>query len=575
MTSRSAQWLRDPLFLLCLTAGLLAFVVQSGELGTSDTAHRLQTTHWLWTAEPQVFPSEYPEFGLHGRGGRLYSWYGIGQSLLMLPSDLVGTWIAHWPIFSEYEDDPSVRSIVVSYSTSILVNVLTALIAFRFLRQLRFGMKESAAGVLALMFCTTQLHYTQNMMENNYILLLTLTGFSFQYEWVRTGSRRALFWGCCALGLNLLTRLTTGMDLMAGGLFVILVLCFDGAVSEEAAEKALPNQELRPQRLKPPSEQCGYRSGEPLRHPKATATSSISVSGEGGRGLLLWQRLIDYCKVAAPVYTFFLLVDRAYQYYRFGSFTNTYLTVLAREQRQINPTLPVNFPWTTPFHAGVLGALFQPEKSIFLFDPLLVLAIFLLALLWKRLTPELRFYGVTSLLLLLGYVCFYAHYTFWSGDFAWGDRYVSTSVELATLVAVPLLMRYREVLGTTIWRAGWALIAVSLVIQLASLAFWLPLEIYQMETLGHPTFVIALRFKNIVAFALGKMDAWGLNTEAMTQDPWDFVHVTTWNFLPFLLRRVGVAPGWVVDTTLVIWLGGIAALGAVLVRLRNCLRTVA
>ena len=31
-----------------------------------------------------------------------------------------------------------------------------------------------------------------------------------------------------------------------------------------------------------------------------------------------------------------------------------------------------------------------------------------------------------------------------------------------------------------------------------------------METLGHPTFVIALRFKNIVAFALGKMDAWGL-----------------------------------------------------------------
>ena len=38
-----------------------------------------------------------------------------------------------------------------------------------------------------------------------------------------------------------------------------------------------------------------------------------------------------------------------------------------------------------------------------------------------------------------------------------------------------------------------------------------------METLGHPTFVIALRFKNIVAFALGKMDAWGLNTEAMNR----------------------------------------------------------
>ncbi len=525
MTSRLRRWLRDPLFLLCLTAGLLAFVVQSGELGTSDTTHRLQTTHWLWTSEPQVFPNEYPEFGLHGRGGRLYSWYGIGQSLLMLPADLLGTWMAHWSVFSGYGDDPAVRSIVVSYSTNILVNILTALVAFRLLGQLRFSAKESVAGVLALMFCTTHLHYTQNMMENNYIMLLTLTGFSFQYEWLRTDSRRALFAGSCALGLNLLTRLTTGLDLISAGIFVLLVLWFEG------------------------------------------------LRGQGLR-----RRLIAYCKVAAPVYLFFLMLDRAYQFYRYGSLTNTYVSIAGREQRQIDPALPVNFPWSTPFHVGVFGALFQPEKSIFLFDPLLVLAIFLLALLWKRLTPELRAYGASSILLLLAYICFYARYTYWAGDFAWGDRYVSTTVELVALVAVPLLMRYRasfnrDRLGRTIWCAGWVLIAVSLMIQLASLAFWLPLEIYQMETLGHPTFVIALRFKNIVAFALGKMDAWSLNNESMTQDPWDYVHITTWNFLPFLLRRVGAAPGWVVSSALAIWLAAIAALGSVLLRLRSSLRS--
>ncbi len=357
--------------------------------------------------------------------------------------------------------------------------------------------------------------------------MLTLTGFSFQYEWLRTDSRRALFIGSCALGLNLLARLTTGLDLMAAGIFLLLVLWFEAAP-----------------------------------------------------GRLLWRRLIAYGKVAAPVYLFFLVLDRAYQFYRFGSFTNTYVTVAAREQRQIDPTLPANFPWSTPFHAGFLGPLFRPEKSIFLFDPLLVLAIFLLAWLWKRLTPELRAYGAASLLLLLAYICFYARYTYWSGDFAWGDRYVSTTVELVTLIAVPLLMRYRaslnrEILGTAIWRAGCVLIAVSLTIQLASLAFWLPLEIYQMETLGHPTFVIALRFKNIVAFALGKMDVWGLNNQAMTQDSWDYVHITTWNFLPFLLRRVGEAPRWVVTATLTLWLAGIAALGSVLLRLRSTLQTVA
>jgi hypothetical protein len=516
MSSRVRSWLADPQVLLCLTAALLALVVQSGELGTADTMHRLQTTHWLWTSQPQVFPNEYPEFGIHGRGGQLYTWYGIGQSLLMLPADLVGTWMAHWKMFSRYTDDPAIRSIVVSYSTSILVNVLTALLGFRLLRQLRFSVKESVLGLLALMFCTTHLHYTQNMMENNYIMLLTLAGFSYQYEWLRTGSTRALLLGCGALGLNLLTRLTTGLDLMAVGVFLLLTLWMENRPRPE-----------------------------------------------------VWRRFAVFCKIAAPVYAFFLLIDRLYQFYRFGSFTNTYVSLAGRELRSQDPTLPPTFPWTTPFHEGFLGPLFKPEKSIFLFDPLLVLAIVLLALLWKRLSPEVRAYGATSLLLLLAYISFYARYAYWAGDFAWGDRYVSTSVQLAALLAVPLLLRYRAALSQWIWRAGIVIIAVSLIIQLASLAFWLPLEIYQLETLGHPTFVIALRFKNIAAFALGKMDAWGLNNDSMTQDPWDYVHITTWNFLPFLLRRVGAAPRWVVDAAFAVWGAGIAALLFVLEQLRR------
>jgi hypothetical protein len=512
--SRLSRCLRDPLFLLCLVAGLLGLVVQSGELGTADTTYRLQTTHWLWTSQPQVFPSDYPEFGVHGRGGRLYSWYGIGQSLLMLPADLAATWIANRKIFADYTDDPTVRSIVVSYCTGILVNVLTALVAFRLLRQLRFTVREAALGVLALMFCTTHLHYTQNMMENNYIMLLALTGYSYQYAWLCTGSRRALLFGSAALGLNLLTRLTTAVDILAVGIFLLLIFFFEG-------ERA------------------------------------------GG----LWRRFIEYGKVALPVYAFFLLIDRLYQFYRFGSFTNTYVTYFAIEHRLHDPTLPANYPWNGSFLDGFLGPMFQPEKSIFLFDPLLLLAVFLLAVLWKRLTPEVRAYCLASLLLVLGYILLYAKYAYWAGDFAWGDRYVSTAVEMATLLAVPLLLRHRSSLSKWIWRAAITVIAVSFIIQLASIAFWLPLEIYQMETLGHPTFVIALRFKNIAAFALDKMNAWGLNNESMGQDPWDYVHITTWNFFPFLLRRVGVAPRWVVNVAFALWGTALAGLSLAMARL--------
>ena len=508
--SSHRPWLRDPVVLLALAAGLIAFVVQSGELGTADTQHREQSAHAFWTSEPPVFPSEYPEFGVHGRNGKLQSWYGMGQSLLMLPADIVGTFVERLPAFAHYDTDPTVRNIIVSYSTNILITVLTALICFRFLRQLKFSVNQSVIGVFALLLATTHLHYTQNMMENNYIFLLTLAGFSYQFEWTRSGDRRALSLGAGALGLNLLTRLTTGLDLIAGGCFVLLVLWF-----------------------------------------------------EGTRGSVLWERIQTYITVAAPIYFVFAVIDRLYQFYRFGSFFNTYVSVVAREARQRDPSLPIAYPFEKPFHDGFFGALFAPEKSIFLFDPLLIVMVLLVFVCWRRFSPAIKAYVVAGFLLLLAYICFYARYTVWSGDFAWGDRYVSTTVELVALLAVPLLIRYRRENGRLMWIAGLVLVAVSAVIQIASLLFWLPLEIYQIESLGHPTFVIIQRFRNIAGFAMGHM----YDNFAMHWDPWDYVHITTWNFLPFLLRRVGVAPPWVVRLAFVVWWIGLAALAAVLLRL--------
>src|SRR5271163_1761634 len=515
------RWFCDPLFLLALSAGLIAFVVQSGELGSADTTHRLQTAHAWWTSEPEVFPNEFPEFGVHGRGGKLQSWYSIGQSLLLLPADVVGTYVARLPIFAQYDDtDPSVRDIIVSYSTNILVTVLTALVCFRFLRQFNFGVTQSIVGVLALLLATTHLHYTQNMMENNYIFLLSMTGFSYQYDWLRTGKRRALLIRSGALGLNLLTRLPTGLDLLAGASFLLLVLWLEGV-----------------------------------------------------RGRALWERCKAYTATALPVYLFFGLLDRLYQVYRFGfgAVFVTYITIIGRETRMRDPSLPPNYPFETPWHVGFFGALFTPEKSIFLFDPLIVLMILLCVVAWKRFSPEVKAYAIMSCPLLLAYLSFYARYTVWSGDFAWGDRYVSTSVELASLLAVPLLLRHRSQLARPVWFIGLTLLAISTLIQVMSLAFWLPLEIYQMETLGHATFVILLRLKNIVAFALGKMDAWGLNNHAMTEDPWDYAHITTWNFLPCLLKRTGVAPPWVVHLAFAVWSAGLAALAGVVWRLRAVL----
>jgi hypothetical protein len=500
-----------------MAALLTVLVVQSGELGSSDTQHRLQATHSFWTSQPAVLPEEYPEFGLIGRHGRIYGWYGMGQSLLMLPSDIVGTWLERLPIFADYRgNDPSVRDIVVSVSTNTLVSVLAILVCFRFLRRLEFSVGQAMAGALGLLFATTFLHYNQNMVENNFIMLLTLTGLCFQYEWLRTGRRRALLYGALALGANLLTRLTTALNLVAAGMFLLMVLLM---------------------------ERAGWRE--------------------------IQARLRTYLKIAVPCYALFFAMDRAYQYYRFGSVFNTYLSIYGEQQKQLDPSLPANFPWSTPWRVGLLGPLITPEKSIFLFDPLILLSLLLAVLLWKHLRPELRAWVVVTALLVAAYIIFYARYVVWSGDFAWGDRYVSTAVELAAMMAIPLLLRHRHELRPLWWRVGLVLIIVSICFQLASLAFWYPLEIYQMNTLGHPEFVIGWRFRNIAAVAAGKVQAWGLSNSWTWDDPWQRLRSTTPYFLPFLLGKNPDVPGWLAHALAVAWFGLLAGLLAVLAAIRR------
>ena len=209
---------------------------------------------------------------------------------------------------------------------------------------------------------------------------------------------------------------------------------------------------------------------------------------------------------------------------------------------------------------GFVGALFTPEKSIFLFDPLLLLAVVVAAFAWKSFRPNIKAYFAAFGVLLFAYVSFYAKYTVWSGDTAWGDRYVATTAQIVALMAVPLLLRHRAELGRVVWRVGLVIVLISVVIQLSSVAFWCPLEAYQLGALNAPTFVVWLRLKNVMTFASGKMSDWGPINQETIKDNWDYVHITTWNFLPFLLKRVGEAPAWVVEVLTVLWLTVLAAL---------------
>ena len=522
----------SPVALLLVAVALLTATIQSGELGTADTTRRLQVTHSLWTSAPQVQMADYSEFGSPGRGGRIYAWYGVGQSLLMLPADVVGTAAAKAPWWRGYVESratPQIRSIVVSGCTNVLLNVLTALVALRFLELLGFSRRQSIAGSLALICATTHLHYAQNMQENNYIFLLTLTGLWLQLRWAEGGERKWLWWGAGALGLNLLTRMTTALDLVGAAVFVLLV--------------------------------------------------GVFARGDGSQlaALLSARRVKEYLRTVVPVYAVFVFLDRLYQFVRFGSWTSTYMRLQANEQMRREPTLPANFPWSGHWfqggvHSGLLGPLFEPEKSIFVFDPLFGLALILTVVLWRRMSPVVRAYAVAMLVLLAAYMVLYARYFAWAGDFAWGDRYISSVVELFAMLAVPLLIRYGSELGRVVRVCGWCVVAASVAIQAASLAFWLPLEIYQVDAMGHDAWTVALRFQNIWALATARPMPAGIDLPGGVADPWDALHVRTWNFLPSLMRHVGVAPLWVVRLLDAVWVLMAVALVVVCARIMRLLR---
>jgi len=93
-----------------------------------------------------------------------------------------------------------------------------------------------------------------------------------------------------------------------------------------------------------------------------------------------------------------------------------------------------------------------------------------------------------------------------------------------------------------------------------------------MDTLGRSTFVVGLRFKNIIAFARGGADPFGLANRLPIEDPWAYQHITSWNFLPFQLQHAGQATAWVVQLAFGLWWAALVALVWTLWRLHRALR---
>jgi hypothetical protein len=495
-----------PLFVLTWFVGCL---LETGDLGSIDAGYRLQVAHSLWTRQV-AFSDSNKDFPV-GRDGRPQAPWGIGQSLIMLPADIAASAVVSFLALPEALAN-KVRPALVGYLTFPLISAAAVAFGVLVLRRLGFSDGQSIAGGIALFFCTSLFPYTQIHQENSAALLLILISFYGVLSWLKTGTGPYLMMTGAALGLSILMRLTAVFDLGAVVAFAVILSLVEA------------------------------------RDAKHSYRSIIAAFG----------------KYVIPFLIVALAIDRIYQFERFGTWTDTYQDRRDFQQLALHPETSPNWPWINPFWNGVYLLLLSPKRSIFLFDPLLLVTFWMMLRYWRFISLPIRTFVIITVLLLGAYVSFYAKFFTPSGAFTWGSRFTTTPVILISMVAVPLLLVMWARLSPLEKALGVIVIGLATIVQLLSVVFWYMLEEAQMVD-TRSEFFVGMRLVNLLATALDKVQDWHLVTPSVSS------RYLQLNFLPFLMAKY-VSPT-VAHTLRLMWSAAVVVAMAAAARLTLlCLR---
>ncbi len=204
------------IFKISLATFLWLLVITQGNLGSLDTAVRLQMSHAWWTNTEEVAANYKPVFkgdmwaGVQGVKGKRYLFYEPGQSILMIPGDWLGTQLH---IFFPNVGKKDLRNLVVSLCF-IPLNVAAVVACYWLLRL--FNFKEQIAGLSSIiwMLSTTFFHYAQVHFQNNQVLLFVTIGYAAALAFVKQEKSKYAIISGLALGAALLIRTTSIIHLL-------------------------------------------------------------------------------------------------------------------------------------------------------------------------------------------------------------------------------------------------------------------------------------------------------------------------------------------------------------------------
>ncbi len=457
---------------VALIAFLWITLVNRGTLGSIDTALRADMSHAWWTGTAEV-ASDYKPFvqgdvraGVIGKDGRRYISWDLGQSILMLPSDWIGTQIHK---LMPAESEIKLRHTVISYLTFVPLNV-AAIVACYWLITL-FGFQEKTAGLASIvcLLCTTILHYSQEHQQVNQVLLFVLIGYASALTYVKT---------------HVKTRVEKDLK-QDKNYFVIL-----SGLAASAAFLIRMSSAIHAATILLFLLSC-------LALQKRAKVDCLKATGLWVMGFLPLSLLVGILN-----------------YFRYGNFWD-FGQKIAVEQLVTDPiwqgvpALPANYPLVYSPDVGILGVLFSPAKSIFMYDPLLLPCLVIACLFWRRLSPYIQCYLIASILNLAGHIVLTSRYLYWAADDSWGAKYQVTSVHLLIIPLVAFLIhKYlinslakKNLIKLLITRLFQGILTIALIVQIASISLHYGVEIVQAESMSDQVkfqqFRLGQRFTNI------------------------------------------------------------------------------
>ncbi len=469
----SPMTIARPRRFLCILALIVFALISRGHFSDEDTARRFQVTHWLWSKAPQVamlkrdlIPRHpnvknftiWPGFcDLEGKNGEIYAQFSLGQSLLLLPADLAAA--AFKGDLLDKDRSFGMNDVITNYLLFPLIAMACVLLAYELLLELGFASAVALSGAILTLLGTSLLLYVQDNAENSQFFCAFVGALAFILKARKGHFRRNLLVAGALAGFALLMSIP----------FVAYILPLAALVKMVADESGAPP----PRRM-------------------------ISFDGRALSALALFSAPIAFCG----------LVDRGYQFYRFGEWFGTYMKHCVTAFARVGG-YPPGFPFGYDLLAGVTGPFLQLGRAIWIFDPFILVALPLALVNWKSLESWRKRVLVATLVAFVGVSFIYGGSWYWNGGSgSWGPRHHLVLGDVFCLIGFALAAERFSSLGRAWKTAIVAGIALAVAAQLVLLPLPPDLENVQIA-FGDPIRVAQFaRLRNFYLIATGQLQAY-------------------------------------------------------------------